>query len=96
MSGGNLRNVAKRNGELTTLYPDLKLDYIYVTAAARRRLTDSTAFVVRPEYYGETGPQFAAAHSDHLPVLVDYAITDNHCTLTLPGSELKKQADLLP
>jgi endonuclease/exonuclease/phosphatase family metal-dependent hydrolase len=74
ISGGYLTNVAKRNGELTTIYSDLKLDYIYVTAAARMRLTDPTAFVVRPEYYGETGAQFEAPYSDHLPVLIDYAI----------------------
>ena len=76
VSAGNLRALAKRNGDLTTIYPDLKLDHIYVTDAARTRLTDPTAFVVRPEYYGETGPQFEAAHSDHLPVLMDYAVAE--------------------
>ena len=74
ISGGDLTNVAKRNGDDTTIYPGLKLDYIYVTGAARMRLTDPTAFVLRPEYYGETGSQFEATCSDHLPVMVDYYV----------------------
>jgi hypothetical protein len=68
VSDGDLSNVVKSNG-------DAKIDYIYVTPAAREHLTNPTSFVIRPEYYGENGMVFRGAYSDHLPVFVDYAIT---------------------
>jgi hypothetical protein len=74
LSGGNLVNVQKRNGELTTVYPDLKLDYIYATEPLIAQLTDPTAFVIRPEHYGETPVQFEDTYSDHLPVFIDYRV----------------------
>lgn len=76
ISGGDLTDVPKRNGDDTTIYPGLKLDFIYATQLAKARLTDPTSFVVRPEYYGETGPVFKDTYSDHLPVFVDYRIVD--------------------
>ncbi|MFP6583372.1 MAG: endonuclease/exonuclease/phosphatase family protein [Candidatus Hydrogenedentota bacterium] len=76
ISGGDLTDVPKRNGDDTTIYPGLKLDYIYGTLSAKDRLSDPTSFVVRPEYYGETGAQFKDTYSDHLPVFVDYRVVD--------------------
>lgn len=76
VSDGDLSDVPKRNGDETTIYPDLKLDFIYATQEAKAQLTDPTSFVIRPEYYGETGEEFKAAHSDHLPVFIDYATVE--------------------
>lgn len=76
ISDGDLSDVPKRNGDETTIYADLKLDFIYATQEAKDQLTDPTSFVIRPEYYGETGTEFKAAHSDHLPLFVDYRIVD--------------------
>lgn len=78
VTGGSLSPVARRNGELTIISPDLTLDHIYVTEVARKQLTVPTAFVVRPEHFAETGPQFDAACSDYLPVLLDYAIKQHN------------------
>lgn len=75
VSGGKLENIPKRNGDITTIYTN-KIDYIYATYEARQQLSEPTTFVVRPEYYGETGTDFRDTYSDHLPVFIDYAITD--------------------
>ena len=69
---GDLSMVAKSNGNVTAIN-DANIDHIYVTAEARSRLTTPTAFVVKPEYYGETWAQFEGPYSDHSPVFVDYA-----------------------
>jgi len=71
VSGGDLSNVVKRNGDAGTA----TVDHIYVTPAARDRLSNPTSFVIRPEYYGESGTDFRASCSDHLPVFVDFSIT---------------------
>jgi hypothetical protein len=83
LSGGKLANVQKRNGELTTVYPDLKLDYIYATQPLMAQLTDPTSFVIRPEHYGETPAQFEETYSDHLPVFIDYRVVPAPDSLAL-------------
>lgn len=75
VSGGDLSNVVKRNGDITTYAGNGTIDHIYVTPAARDRLSNPTSFVIRPEYYGESGEDFRATYSDHLPVFVDLSIT---------------------
>ena len=75
VAGGDLRIVPKRNGDATAVNGRSKIDHIYVTEAAQRHLSEPTAFVIRPEHYGETGAAFRQTYSDHLPVFVDYKIS---------------------
>jgi endonuclease/exonuclease/phosphatase family metal-dependent hydrolase len=75
VSGDDLSNVVKRNGDITMYAGTATVDHIYVTPAVRDRLSNPTSFVIRPEYYGESGTDFRASYSDHLPVFVDFSIT---------------------
>ena len=70
-SGGELELLAKANGNGTGFsgYP---IDHFYVTAGMTSRVSNGTAFVIRPEHYGESREEFEATYSDHWPVLIDF------------------------
>jgi endonuclease/exonuclease/phosphatase family metal-dependent hydrolase len=65
-----LNLIPKINGNMTRL-DGLALDHHYVTNSMLQRLEKKSAFVVRPEYYGETAEEFKATYSDHLPIFID-------------------------
>jgi hypothetical protein len=77
--GNILHLLPKENGNITHVNGTAQIDHCYVTQDANDKLPKQSAFVIRPEYYGETSLQFDETYSDHYPVFIDlkpYAHTD--------------------
>ena len=68
-----LERLEKENTTNTAILSagDVELDHIYASADGFSFVSRGTAFVIRPEHYGETAVQFEAVYSDHAPVLMD-------------------------
>jgi len=69
---GNILNLLpKENGNSTHIRGG-QIDHCYVTQAGKDRLPKQSAFVIRPEYYGQTPAQFRETYSDHYPIFIDF------------------------
>lgn len=71
VDGSGLYRLRKENGESTLPLHWTGIDHVALTRDAWLQLPIRTAFVIRPEHYGETGTEFEATYSDHLPVFVE-------------------------
>lgn len=69
--GNVLYRLDKENGDVTTVN-DRQVDHFYVTESVKDNLLEESAFVIRPEHYGETAASFRETYSDHYPVVVDF------------------------
>jgi endonuclease/exonuclease/phosphatase family metal-dependent hydrolase len=69
--GNILYLLPKENGDITHVNDRSQIDHCYVTQDANDKLPKHSAFVIRPEYYGETPLQFDETYSDHYPVFID-------------------------
>jgi endonuclease/exonuclease/phosphatase family metal-dependent hydrolase len=70
--GNILHLLPKENGNVTHVNGTSQIDHCYVTQDATDKLPKKSAFVIRPEYYGETPSQFDETYSDHYPIFIDF------------------------
>ena len=72
-----LQRLEKENTTNTAIISngDVELDHIYASEEGFSYISRGTAFVIRPEHYGESPEQFEAVFSDHAPVLMDLSLS---------------------